>query len=85
MDGGLFSINATLGASLSPEAVAALLGLRVFFCFLSPANMKGIFSGNNLLLPFTKAASSKMGLFIMHSLANPFSWAPTSATKSFPT
>lgn len=30
MDDGLFSINATLGASLSLEAVAALLGLFFF-------------------------------------------------------
>lgn len=35
MDGGPFSINATLGASLSPEAVAALLGFHSFFVFLS--------------------------------------------------
>lgn len=31
MDDGLFSINATLGASLRPEAVAALLGFHSFF------------------------------------------------------
>lgn len=31
MDDGLFSINATLGASLSPEAVAALLGFHSVF------------------------------------------------------
>lgn len=40
MDDGLFSINATLGASLSPEAVAALLGLGFFVCFCLPPILK---------------------------------------------
>lgn len=54
MDDGLFSISATLGASLSPEAVAALFGLHSYFylCFCLPPIVKTF----SVEIAFTEAA-----------------------------